>query len=173
MTDYMKIDTNMPPYFLFPWFLLDMGLSYTAKMIYALLLDRVRLSQLNGWTDEDENVFVIFPVEKIAGTLHKSLTSIKSALAELETAGLIERRRRRFSMPNHIYVKLPDGQEISPPLMDKDLSARGSEMPLADRPETCPTPDRKAPPNKTSNIKTTISKTRGVNSAHFSDKCPP
>lgn len=167
MTDYMEIDTNLPPYFLFPWFLLDMGLSHTSKLIYSLLLDRARLSQLNGWTDENERVFVIFPIEKMAATLHKSLTSIKSALTELEAAGLIERRRRRFSMPNHIYVKLPDGQKIIPPLMDKDLSAPASENPLRDMSETRPTQGGKAPTNKTSNIKTNISKTRGVNSRRF------
>ena len=115
MTDYMAVDTNLPPYFLFPWFLLDMDLSHTAKLVYALLLDRARLSQLNGWTDGNERVFIIFPIEKIADTLHKSLTSIKSALAELEEQDLIKRRRRKFAMPNHIYVKLPDGQKIGPP----------------------------------------------------------
>ena len=52
MTDYIAITTELPPYFFFPWFLLDMGLTLTAKLTYALLLDRARLSQLNGWTDE-------------------------------------------------------------------------------------------------------------------------
>ena len=44
MTDYMKITTELPPYFFFPWFLLDMDLTLTAKLTYALLLDRARLS---------------------------------------------------------------------------------------------------------------------------------
>lgn len=66
MTDYMTITTELPPYFFFPWFLLDMGLTLTAKLTYALLLDRARLSQLNGWTDEAGRVYIIFPIEKIA-----------------------------------------------------------------------------------------------------------
>ena len=115
MTDYMTITTELPPYFFFPWFLLDMDLSYTDKLTYVLLLDRARLSQHNNWTDEAGRIYIIFPIEKIAERLSKSLTTIKSALAELEAAGLIERKRQQFSQPNHIYVKLPDGQKISRP----------------------------------------------------------
>ena len=115
MTDYMKITTELPPYFFFPWFLLDMDLTLTSKLTYALLLDRARLSQLNGWTDEAGRVYIIFPIEKIAEMLGKSMTTAKNVLAELETVGLIERRRQQFSKPNHIYVKLPDGQKVSHP----------------------------------------------------------
>ena len=49
MTDYMAIDTDLPPYFPYPQFLMDMALSHTAALTYALLLDRAHLSQLNGW----------------------------------------------------------------------------------------------------------------------------
>ena len=115
MTDYMKITTELPPYFFFPWFLMDMGLTLTAKLAYALLLDRARLSQLNGWTDEAGRGYIIFPIEKIAEMLGKSMTTAKNVLAELEAAGLIERKRQQFSKPNHIYVKLPDGQKFSRP----------------------------------------------------------
>lgn len=72
-------------------------------------LDRTRLSQLNGWTDEAGRVYIIFPIEKIAERIGKSMTTAKNVLAELEAAGLIERKRQQFSKPNHIYVKLPDG----------------------------------------------------------------
>ena len=115
MTDYMKITTELPPYFFFPWFLMDIDLTLTAKLTYALLLDRARLSRFNGWTDEAGRVYIIFPIEKIAEMLGKSLTTAKNALTELEAAGLIERKRQQFSKPNHIYVKLPEGQKFSHP----------------------------------------------------------
>ena len=130
MTDYMKITTELPPYFFFPWFLLDMGLTLTAKLTYALLLDRARLSQLNGWTDEAGRVYIIFPIEKIAEMLGKSMTTAKNVLAELEAAGLIERKRRGQFLPNLIYVKLPDGQRIVPSQTDKGLSITGAENDL-------------------------------------------
>ena len=113
MTDYMAVDTDLPPYFPYPQFLMNMPLSHTAALTYALLLDRAHLSQLNGWTDEAGRV--IFPVEKIALALNRSLSSAKNALAELSAAGLIERKRRGQFLPNLIYVKLPDGQKIIPP----------------------------------------------------------
>ena len=94
--------------------LMDMPLSHTAALTYALLLDRAHLSQLNGWADEAGRVYLIFPVEKIAVSLKRSLSSAKNALAELSAAGLIERKRRGQFLPNLIYVKLPDGQKIIP-----------------------------------------------------------
>ena len=130
MTDYMAVDTDLPPYFPYPQFLVDTPLSHTAALTYALLLDRAHLSQLNGWTDEAGRVYLIFPVEKIALALNRSLSSAKNALAELSAVGLIERKRRGQFLPNLIYVKLPDGQRIIPSQMDKGLSITGAENDL-------------------------------------------
>lgn len=82
----------------------------TAKLVYSLLLDRTSLSKKNGWVDEKGHVYIIFPVANIAQTIHKGMTVVKEALHELEEAGLIE-RKRHFSVPNTIYVKLPDGRK--------------------------------------------------------------
>ncbi len=67
-----------------------MPLSHTAALAYALLLNRPRFSRLNGWTDEAGRINLIFPVEKIAPALNRSLSSAKNALAELSAAGLTE-----------------------------------------------------------------------------------
>lgn len=130
MTDYMAIDTDLPPYFPYPHFLMDMDLSHTAALTYVLLLDRAHLSQLNGWTDDAGRVYLIFPVEKIAAALNRSLSSAKNALGELTAAGLIERKRRGQFLPNLIYVKLPDGQKSILHQMDNELSITGAENDL-------------------------------------------
>ena len=130
MTDYMTVDTTLPPYFPYPQFLMDMALSHTAALTYTLLLDRAHLSQLNGWTDEVGRVYLVFPVEKIAAALNRSLSSAKNALAELSAAGLIERKRRGQFLPNLIYVKLPEGQKIVPPQTDNELSFTRAENDL-------------------------------------------
>lgn len=109
--DYMTADSSLPPYMPYPRFLLDMDLTHTAKLLYALLLDRATLSQKNGWMDEQGRLYIVFPIEKISSALDKSRMTVKNALNELTAAGLIERRRQGFSLPNRIYVKLPDGQE--------------------------------------------------------------
>ncbi len=108
----MRADTRLPPYLPYPRFLLQADLTQTAKLLYALLLDRATLSQANGWLDESGRIYLVFPIEKIAAALDRSSMTVKTALSELEDAGLIERRRSGFSKPNRIYVKLPpDGQK--------------------------------------------------------------
>lgn len=81
-------------------------MSLTAKLIYALLLDRISLSKKNGWIDDEGRVYISFPLSDIAKVTHKGITAVKDALHELDNAGLIE-RKRNYSSPNTIYVKLP------------------------------------------------------------------
>lgn len=90
-----------------------MNLSLTAKLIYSILLERAFLSKKNGWIDEQGQIYVIFPIANIAETIHKGITVVKDSLKELETAGLIE-RKRNYSAPNAIYVKLPNSRETGP-----------------------------------------------------------
>ena len=109
----MRADTRLPPYLPYPRLLLQADLTQTAMLLYALLLDRATLSQSNGWLDEGGGIYLVFPIEKIAAALDRSSMTVKTALSELEDAGLIERRRSGFSKPNRIYVKLPpDGQKF-------------------------------------------------------------
>ena len=51
IADYIRADTTLPAYLPYPRFLLKMEISQTAKLLYALLLDRSTLSQKNGWQD--------------------------------------------------------------------------------------------------------------------------
>ena len=150
MSDYMKTDTKLLPYLPFPRFLLGADLTQTAKVLYAVLLDRSNLSRANGWTDEDGNIFVVFPLNKLADLVDKGPSTVKNALNELEVAGLIERRRCGNGMPNRIYVKQPDSQDIDR-LMDKKLAARQPENWPSDSPKTGRQIARKLAPNKISN----------------------
>ena len=80
------------------------GLSYGAKILYGLLLDRMGLSKKNKWLDEQNRVFVIYTIESIGEDFHISRTVAIRFLKELEDFGLIEKKRR----PNAaalIYVK--------------------------------------------------------------------
>lgn len=113
--NYIRKDSSLPPYLPLPKFLLTEALKQTSQLTYALLLDRVTLSQANGWQDGQGHIYVIFPVEKIAKALGKGLTSVKDALAELEEHGLIRRQRAGPGQPNRIYVLLPDGLETGHP----------------------------------------------------------
>ena len=131
----MTADTKLLPYLPYPRFLLEADLTQTAKVLYAVLLDRTNLSRANSWTDEDGNIFVVFPLNKLADWVDKGPSTVKNALNELETAGLIERRRCGNGMPNRIYVKQPDSQDIDR-LMDKKLATRQPENWPSDSPKT-------------------------------------
>ena len=120
MTHFLTTDTALPAYMAYPKFLMDMtGLSETAKLVYIVLLDRARISQAKGgWTDENGNVFIFYPIQDLAKAIHKSEMSVKTALSALEKCGLILRKRQGVGKANRIYVKLP---------VDRNLSARQTE----------------------------------------------
>ena len=155
----MRKDSKLLPYLPYPRFLLDVDLTQTAKVLYAVLLDRANLSRANGWVDEDGNIYIVFPLNKVADLVDKGPSTVKNALNELETAGLIERRRCGNGMPNRIYVKQPDSQEIAL-LMDKKLAARGPENWPPDSQKVGPQIARKLAPNKigSSNLKNNLSR---------------
>jgi DNA-binding MarR family transcriptional regulator len=149
----MTKDTKLLPYLPFPRFLLEADLALATKLVYAVLLDRSRLSQVNGWADSSGQIYIVFPIVEIANTIDRSPMTVKNSLNELEAAGLIERQRRGQSLPNRIYIKIPDGQDIVR-LTDKKLSVRGKENCPSDGQKTIPLMDRKLSTNKlTSNIR--------------------
>ena len=76
----MKKDSKLLPYLPYPRFLLDVDLTQTAKVLYAVLLDRANLSRANGWMDEDGNIYIVFPLNKIADLVDKGPSTVKNAL---------------------------------------------------------------------------------------------
>lgn len=102
---------NQIPYFQYPKFLLEQPLSQNAKILYMLLYDRARISQKNEWVDEQDRVFVVFPIMELSEKMSKCRSSVKSALKELEDAGWIVRKFSGFSKPKHIYVLVPKETE--------------------------------------------------------------
>ena len=116
IAEYITAETIIPPYLPYPRFLLKMDLSQTAKLLYALLLDRSTLSQKNGWQDSEGRIYIVYPVTEIAEILDKGRTTIQDTLNELAAAGLMERKRTRFAAANHIYVKVPPVVQVSVPM---------------------------------------------------------
>ena len=80
-------------------------LSTDAKTLYGILLDRMGLSVKNGWLDEQERVYIIFPVQEVMDSLGCADNKATKLFRELEKFGLIERKRRGLGKPNLIYVK--------------------------------------------------------------------
>lgn len=67
IADYMTAETELPAYLPYPRFLLKMDISHTAKLLYALLLDRSTLSQKNGWQDSEGRTIHCLPHSRDSG----------------------------------------------------------------------------------------------------------
>ena len=147
----MTSDTSVPQYIPFPRFLLDMKLSHTAKLIYSVLLYRANLSKINGWIDEQGRVYITYPVTEIAENLHKGVSVIKEGLSALDRAGLTE-RKRNFSAPDTIYVKLPtEGLKTDPQTAGKPAISEPENRPtegLKTDPQTAGKPTHTEPENQ-------------------------
>lgn len=81
------------------------GLSTDAKVLYGLCLDRVALSRRNGWSDKEGRVFIYYTLDAIEEDIGCAVQKAVKLLKELETYGLIERRKRGQGKPSEIYVK--------------------------------------------------------------------
>ena len=78
-------------------------MSVEAKTLYALIIDRVKLSCKNNWVDEEENIYIIFTNEEVRRELNCCLTTAIKIMKELKYYGLISSKRQGLGKPNLIY----------------------------------------------------------------------
>ena len=123
----LRPNSRMPPYYMFPRFLMDLDLPDSARIVYMFLLDRARISMKSpGWTDESGNVYLIYTLESLAKDLHRGTTAVKKGLKILETAGLIRRFRQGLGKPNRIYVLVPWAEKRLPDSRRSDRQMGGN-----------------------------------------------
>ncbi|MFR5361387.1 MAG: replication initiator protein A [Butyricicoccus sp.] len=82
-------------------------LSVSAKMLYALMLDRMSLSAHNRWMDEDGRVFIYFRMSEIMSALGCGHNKAIALYAELEKVGLIERKKQGIALRHRVSSVLP------------------------------------------------------------------
>lgn len=83
------------------------GISTDAKLLYGLMLDRMSLSVKNGWTDDNERVYIYFTLDEVCEQLCCKTDKAVKLFAELDTdkgIGLIERIKQGQGRPARIYV---------------------------------------------------------------------
>lgn len=93
-------------------------LSNDAKLLYAMLLDRMSLSARNGWYDELGRVYIYYTVDEIRQDLNCGNDKALKMLAELDTnkgVGLIERIKQGQGKPTKIFVKRFTTRAVPPP----------------------------------------------------------
>lgn len=100
-----------------------------AKMLYALLLDRMELSRTNGWIEDDGTIFLIFKREDLADMLGICTTTVWRAIKQLKEVGLIEEKRQGLNRPNLIYIGKIDYsvlEEKEPESIEKEITFSSS-----------------------------------------------
>lgn len=140
---FYKRDTPLPVFIPLPRFLVAGEYSVNAKLLYGLLLSRTQLSQRSGWTDEAGRVYVIYPIRQMAEDLNRSERTVKTALNELENAGLLVRVRQGWNRANRLFLCLPEGQS--------DARAGGGACPMEGQ-DASPCMGQNLPPNKNDEI---------------------
>ena len=94
---YFTKDTALPPFVPLPRFIIQGEYTVNAKLLYGLLLNRTLLSRKSGWYAENGAVYVIYTIKQMSNDLNRSERTVKTALNELENAGLIQRVRQGWN----------------------------------------------------------------------------
>lgn len=81
------------------------NLSIPAKILYGFLLDRMGLAMKNEWLDEENRIYIIYPVEEIAKDMGISRKKVRECLIDLERMKLIERKHQGNGLPSLLYIK--------------------------------------------------------------------
>ena len=105
-TTYYTRVTELAGFAPFPLYLLKLELSMTARVLYAQLLNRAKLSLQSGWMDERGRVYVYFSEAEIGQMLGKGRSAVQQALHDLDEADLIERERYAGRGGRRIYLKV-------------------------------------------------------------------
>ena len=108
-TDYITGGSTLPPSPSFPRFLLNMNVRFTAKEVYAILLD-MTLNTDAAQTDQRGRRYLAFYNKTIAEIIDRTPSTVAQSLRELEAVGLVEKKLIALHTPYHIYIKLPAGE---------------------------------------------------------------
>ena len=115
---HFTIDSLSASYIPFPRFLMEDSLadiSNDAKVLYALLLDRASISKINGFIEADGTIRLYFTVEQAQKKLHRSRQCVTRIFRELESCGLICRKKQGLGKPALITLNYPSSAKLIQP----------------------------------------------------------
>ena len=79
-------------------------MSLNAKVAYTFLLNRFQLSRLNGWVNDQGEVFVVYPRKELSKELGICEQNVTSAFRELVNLNLVWEKRCGRGNANQIYL---------------------------------------------------------------------
>ena len=80
-------------------------LSIDAKILYAIMLSRMHLSKKNNWVDEQDRVYINMSIEDVQDSFSCGPKKAVKLIHELETIGLVEKKRVGFGKSARLYLK--------------------------------------------------------------------
>ncbi|WP_064615239.1 replication initiator protein A [Streptobacillus moniliformis] len=83
-------------------------LSLEAKLMYGLLMDRLKVSIKYNWIDSNGDVYLIYSINEIMQLLSISKPTAVKILKELEKFKMIEKKQQGLQKPNLLYLKKID-----------------------------------------------------------------
>ena len=119
--DYMPIECLLVPKALFK----DeryCSLSTTAKVLYSLMLDRLKYAAQNRWVDQKGKLYVIYPKSEMIRDLNSTRYRVDYAVSELESMGNMVRVVKDNDRPNRFYINdISKNEEENAMMTIKDL----------------------------------------------------
>ena len=80
-------------------------LSCYSKIMYGMMIDKMAVSLKNKWMDSEGRIYISYPISEIQADMNLTKKKTMECLSELESIGLIEKRKRGGGLPSIIYVK--------------------------------------------------------------------
>lgn len=119
--DYMPVECLLVPKVLFKDARYQ-SLSIMAKVLYSLLLDRMKYAAQNGWIDQNGEMFVIYPKSEMMKDLKSTRYRIDDAISELKKTGNMVRIVKDNGRPNRFYINdISKNEEENTMMTIKDL----------------------------------------------------
>lgn len=119
--DYMPIECLLVPKVLFK----DeryCSLSTTAKVLYSLMLDRLKYAAQNRWIDQKGKLYVIYPKREMINDLNSTRYRVDYAVSELKSMGNMVRIVKDNGRPNRFYINdISKKEEENAVMTIKDL----------------------------------------------------
>ncbi|WP_303059484.1 helix-turn-helix domain-containing protein [Veillonella magna] len=104
MNEFLTREKKLPYCLALPRVLLPYPISSTAKLLYAMLLDRAIWA---GEEDANGYIYASYPIRELAKDMKKSVPTAKRSLSELDEVGFLLRVRTGFAIPSRTYPLLP------------------------------------------------------------------
>lgn len=144
--EFYKIhETNIHKYYKVPKDLFENSryktiLNSDAKLLYALLLDRMELSRENGWVNEQREIYLIYTRDDLCEILGLCRNTMTKAFKQLSDTGLIFEKRQGRGLPNLIFIGKIQRDEMENPPQEKGSPQTYPQYPHNPQPENISVP---------------------------------